>query len=78
MMTARYSKLARAVHIPKITAPHVALMILECWIVLFSIHSTIKRENGAQFVSKLFAVLCAAIELKWNISRSSFSNLKVR
>lgn len=60
-MTAdQYNKLARAVFVLNITALNVAIVILKNWITLYGIPSTIMPDNSPQFVSKLFAVLCAA------------------
>lgn len=63
-MTNEYSELTPAVPVQKITAPHVALVVLERCIIPYGIPNTIMTGNGPQFVSNFFAALCASLQTK--------------
>lgn len=63
-MTHQYSKLTRAVPTPKPAVPHVVVVVLKNWIIWNGIPNTSTTSNGLQFVSKSFAALCKAIEMK--------------
>lgn len=60
-----YSKLTRALPVPKTTATHVATVVLENYTMPYGIPITIATDNSSQFVSKFFATPCASIKTKW-------------
>lgn len=60
-MTDKFGKLTRAIPVPKITAPHVATVVLENLIKPYGIPIVISNNNGRQFVSEFFAALCASL-----------------
>ena len=64
VMTDRYSKLTRAVPSTKTTAPQVALIFLDNWVIPYGIPSYVLTDNGPQFTSKFFACLCAFLGSK--------------
>ena len=64
VITDRYSKLTRAVPTAKITAPVVAAVVLEHWVIPYGIPNHILSDNGSQFVSKFFSALCAFLGAK--------------
>lgn len=63
-MTDRYSKLARAILVPKIAALHVAVVVLEDCIITYSGPRTIITRKALQFVSNFFTLLCAVVGTK--------------
>lgn len=56
-----YGKLTQAIPLPKTTAPHVAVVVHENWIVQYDILNTIMTDNGPQLASKYIAALYASI-----------------
>lgn len=58
VITARYSKLTRAVPLTKTTANHVATAFLENWVISYEIPNYLLTDNGLQFVAKFFAAIC--------------------
>lgn len=63
-MTNCYSKLTRAILVPEIAVPRVAVVGLEDWISPYGIPSTIMTDRGLLSVSKICAMLFAAIGTK--------------
>lgn len=63
-MNDRYSKLTRDVSVPNITALHVAVLVLESWLIPKGISSTIMTHNSLQLFQKCFAALRAAVGMK--------------
>jgi len=64
VITDRYSKLTRAIPVASITAPHVASIFVDHWVIPYGIPEQILSDNGKQFVSKFFAALCAFLGAK--------------
>lgn len=60
----RQSRLVWAVTVPKKTASHAAVVLLENWIIPYGSLDTITTDNGLQFELKLLVVLCAAADSK--------------
>lgn len=63
VMTDYYSKHTRAILVAKITAPNVAAMVLENWIVLYGALDIICTD-GKQLTTNSFAALCASTNIK--------------
>lgn len=53
------SKLRRAISTIKKTSTHVANLVFNHLIVMYSMQSNVFLDNGIQFISKLFATMCA-------------------
>lgn len=62
--TDRYSKLTVAIPASKTTAPLVASMFMDHWIVLYSVPKTLLTGGQTQFLSKFFAILCALLRVE--------------
>lgn len=56
-MTGRYSKLMKAISMPRVTATLVDTAVWKLWIGTCEILITIIADNGPQFVLKIFATL---------------------
>lgn len=63
-MTSCYSKLTRAIPLPRTKASHVAMVVPDNWILPYGISNTIVTGNGLQFVSKFSAALFASVGTK--------------
>lgn len=63
-MMDRYSQLVRAIPLPMTKAPHVAMLVLENWIMPYKISDTVMMDNGPQFVSESFVALWASMGTK--------------
>lgn len=63
-MTDRYSRLTRVVSVPEIPALHVAVVVLENWIVAYGIPNTIMTDNCSHFVASGFVALGAVTGTK--------------
>lgn len=63
-MTNRYLKITRAIPTSETTATHDARMFLGHWIVSYRIPEHLVTENGPQFMSAFFAILCGFLGLK--------------
>lgn len=61
VITDRYSRHTRVIPTVRIAAPLVATILLENWIIPFGASSAIMTVNSLQFVSKVFAALCALL-----------------
>lgn len=72
-MMGDYSRLTRAISVPKKAAQHVAVMDLKHWIMPYSIPNTITASTGLQFVSKVFAVPGASMGTKNRIQLPSIT-----
>lgn len=59
-----YSKLTRAIPIPKTTAAQVDMVVFEYRLMPYGILNTIMTDHGLQFAAKFLAVLCASIGTK--------------
>lgn len=53
----RYSKLTRAVHIARIKMTAVACLFFDSWVFPYGIPSYVLTKNGAQFVRKCFGTV---------------------
>lgn len=62
--TDRFSKLIRAVSTAAIITTAVACTFFDVKVVLYIVQSYILTDNGTQFVSKLFGILCIHIAIK--------------
>lgn len=57
IMKDRYSKLTRAVSVPRTTARHLAMAVLGNWNMPYNMLNTIMTDMNSHFVSKLFTSL---------------------
>ena len=64
VITDRYTKLARAIPMKKTTAPLVAAAFLQNWIYPYGIPESLLTDNGPQFISQFFAIVCAALGIR--------------
>lgn len=71
VMTARYSKLRRAVLTGKTSSTHVASMLFDYWIVPYGMCVYVLTNNGVKFTRNLFATLCNMLGVK-HITKTSF------
>lgn len=59
--TDHYSKLARAVPTVKVIDPVVGTVFFKNWIIPNGIRNSVLTDNGIQFLSMLFAEICASL-----------------
>lgn len=71
-LTDRFSKLTRAVLVPKIIAPFAATVVLENWIMLCGIPDAILTDNQCWLASKFFVALCASMGTKLVTTTENF------
>lgn len=64
VMIDRYSGRNRVISTAGVTAPVVATIFVNHWIVSHEITNAVLTDNGSQFVSKAFAALCALVETR--------------
>lgn len=60
----RYSKVAQAVPLRKITAHHVAHAFFKHWILPYGVPLLVLSDNGSQFAAKFFQAVCAVLGMK--------------
>lgn len=53
--------MTRAIPVRKTTVSHVAVTILDNWVITYGILTHLFTDNGPQFVGGLFAKLCALL-----------------
>ena len=58
VITDRFSKLTRAIPMAKTTAPFIAAVFLNNWIMPYGIPDTILTDNGSQFIAEFFKTVC--------------------
>lgn len=63
-MKDRFSKLVKAIPSAKITASNIATAVLENWLLFYGAPDIILTDNGKKLTCKLFAALCASLEMK--------------
>ena len=64
VVTCRFSKLARAIPLARITSASVVRALLESWIYPYGLPSMILSDNGVQFTSKFFEAMCTTLGVK--------------
>lgn len=59
LTTDLYTKLTRAISVPKISSTPVAHIYLNQWVILYDILDPLLKENVQQFFRKLFISVCS-------------------
>ena len=60
----RFSKLTRAIPLRSITALSVAKAFVNNWVVPYGAPATLLSDNGSQFTSKLFTMICSELKIR--------------
>lgn len=64
VMEDRYSNLTKAVPTFNTTTAHIALILLDHWIIPCETHDHMLTDSGAQFIGKVIEFLCAFLRTK--------------
>lgn len=65
-----YSKFARPVPTFKMTALHIASLLMDNWVIPYEISSNFLTDNGTQFTNKFFEMLCAFLGTEHLINKA--------
>lgn len=64
VITDRYSKVTRAIPTSKTASTHAANIFFEHWVIPYGIPKYLLTDNGPQFTSKFFAMICSLLGVK--------------